>query len=88
VFYSLREAEVLIESWRRHFNTVRPDSSLGYVPPAPEATVPRSLNVVQRVGAPALGGAHRLNLTVAPKRSIHQQYPWITRWGQVNLWTA
>ena len=58
VFYSLREAEVLIERWRRHFNTVRPHSSLGYVPPAPEATVPRSLNVVQWVGAPALGGAH------------------------------
>lgn len=32
VFCSLREAEVLIESWRRHFNTVRPHSSLGYVP--------------------------------------------------------
>ncbi|MHB8284973.1 MAG: integrase core domain-containing protein, partial [Caulobacteraceae bacterium] len=71
VFYSLREAEVLIESWRRHFNTVRPHSSLGYVPPAPEATVPRSLNVVQRVGAPALRGAHPPTLTVAPKSSIH-----------------
>ena len=71
VFYSLREAEVLIERWRRHFNTVRPHSSLGYVPPAPEATVPRSLNGVQWVGAPALGGAHPPTLTVAPKRSIH-----------------
>jgi transposase InsO family protein len=71
VFYSLREAEVLIESWRQHFNTVRPHSSLGYVPPAPEATVPRSLNVVQWVGAPALGGAHPPTLTVALKRSLH-----------------
>ena len=35
-FDTLLEAKVLIERWRRHFNTVRPHSSLGYVPPAPE----------------------------------------------------
>lgn len=40
VFYSLREAQVLIERWRRHYNTVGPHSSLGYRPPAPEAFVP------------------------------------------------
>ena len=37
VFCSLREAQVLIEAWRRHYNTVRPHSALGYRPPAPEA---------------------------------------------------
>ena len=37
IFYSLAEAKVLIEAWRRHYNTVRPHSSLGYRPPAPEA---------------------------------------------------
>ena len=37
IFYSLAEARVLIEAWRRHYNTVRPRSSLGYRPPAPEA---------------------------------------------------
>jgi transposase InsO family protein len=41
IFYSLREAEVLIERWRRHYNTVRPHSALGYRPPAPEALLPR-----------------------------------------------
>ena len=40
VFYSIREAQILIESWRRHYNTVRPHSALGYRPPAPEAFVP------------------------------------------------
>ncbi len=40
VFYSLREAQILIENWRRHYNTVRPHSSLRYRPPAPEAFVP------------------------------------------------
>jgi putative transposase len=37
IFYSLAEAKVIIEAWRRHYNTERPHSSLGYRPPAPEA---------------------------------------------------
>jgi putative transposase len=37
VFHSLREAQLLTEAWRRHYNTVRPHSALGYRPPAPEA---------------------------------------------------
>ncbi len=40
IFYSLREAQVVIESWRRHFNQVRPHASLGYRAPAPEVVVP------------------------------------------------
>lgn len=39
IFYSLREAQVLIERWRVHYNQVRPHSSLGYRPPAPETIV-------------------------------------------------
>ena len=71
VFYSLREAEVLIESWRRHFNTVRPHSSLGYVPPAPEAVLPRSGTVALWPGAPALEGAPPANPDVALKPVLH-----------------
>ena len=37
IFYTLREAQVLIERWRREYNTIRPHSALGYRPPAPEA---------------------------------------------------
>ena len=40
IFYTLREAQIVIESWRRHFNTIRPHESLGYKPPAPEVVVP------------------------------------------------
>ncbi len=36
VFNTIAEAKVLIEQWRRHYNTVRPHSSLRYRPPAPE----------------------------------------------------
>jgi len=39
IFYTLKEAQIVIENWRRHYNTVRPHSSLGYQPPAPEALV-------------------------------------------------
>ena len=40
VFYTLREAQILIERWRHHYNTVRPHSALGYRPPAPESMMP------------------------------------------------
>jgi transposase InsO family protein len=39
VFYTLKEASVVIEQWRRHYNTVRPHSSLSYQPPAPEVII-------------------------------------------------
>jgi putative transposase len=37
IFYTLQEAQILIERWRDEYNTFRPHSSLGYQPPAPEA---------------------------------------------------
>ena len=36
IFYTLKEAQILIEQWRIHYNTIRPHSSLGYRPPAPQ----------------------------------------------------
>ncbi len=35
MFYSSREAQVVIGAWRQHDNRMRPHSSLGYRPPAP-----------------------------------------------------
>ncbi len=35
IFYTLRDATILIERWRQHYNTLRLHSSLGYRPPAP-----------------------------------------------------
>src|SRR5262249_13096452 len=40
IFYTLREAQIVIESWRRHYNTIRPHASIGYMPPAPEVFLP------------------------------------------------
>ena len=40
IFFTLKEAQVLVEQWRRHYNTIRPHSSLGYRPPAPQTMQP------------------------------------------------
>ena len=37
IFYTLKEAIIIIEMWRKEYNTIRPHSSLGYQPPVPEA---------------------------------------------------
>jgi len=37
IFYTLQEAQILIERWRKDYNSIRPHSSLGYRPPAPQA---------------------------------------------------
>ena len=39
LFYTLKEAQILIEQWRREYNHLRPHSSLGGRPPAPETIV-------------------------------------------------
>lgn len=40
IFYTLKEARIIIENWRKHFNTIRPHSALGWKPPNPEAIIP------------------------------------------------
>ncbi|MBB5518918.1 hypothetical protein FHS62_001735 [Amphiplicatus metriothermophilus] len=40
LFNHLIEAKIIIENWRRHYNTERPHTSLGYRPPAPETFHP------------------------------------------------
>ena len=42
IFYTLKATKVLIEGWRREYNTIRPYSSLGYKQPEPEAMQPSS----------------------------------------------
>jgi transposase InsO family protein len=43
IFTTMTEAQIIIEQWRREYNEVRPHSSLGYLPPAPEAKMAFSL---------------------------------------------
>ena len=51
IFNNLKEAEILIEKWRKECNGFRPHSALNYQPPAPSAVLPK----VQR--------SHHLRLT-------------------------
>ena len=39
IFYSLLEAQIIIEQWRKHYNIIRPHSALGFRPPAPETII-------------------------------------------------
>jgi putative transposase len=57
IFYTLKEAKTMIEAWRRHYNTMRPHSSLRYRPPAPE--------VVLWPASPASSGAPPATQTMA-----------------------
>jgi putative transposase len=40
IFYNLREAQIVIEQWPKHYNTIRPNSALNYKPPAPQTFAP------------------------------------------------
>jgi transposase InsO family protein len=44
IFYTLTEPKIVIERWRREYNTIRPHSALGYRPPAPAAISPAPLS--------------------------------------------
>ena len=46
IFYTLKEAQIIIEDWRSHYNTKRPHSALGSRPPAPETIVPMDPRLV------------------------------------------
>ena len=47
-FYSPKASQILIEKWRRHYNTKRPHSALGYRPPAPETILQMGQTPVMR----------------------------------------
>jgi putative transposase len=69
-FHTLREAEVLIEAWRRHYNTAKPHSALNYRPPAPEAMVARDVTLMPWPSAPAPQGARAASPAVASDRRV------------------
>src|SRR5262249_46238162 len=73
IFYTLREAQIVIESWRRHYNTIRPHASLGYKPPAPEVFMPAfaawPAALADRLRRPA-GATANLKLTFHPDHSV------------------
>ncbi len=63
IFYSLAAAKIVIESWRRHYDTKRAPSSLGYRPPASE---------VVQWPASRSGTASPATPNVAPRPAMHK----------------
>src|ERR671933_290358 len=72
---------IVIESWRRHYNTVRPHASLGYRPPAPEVFVPglAARPAPQRWPAPPAA------LPLAPRPTLNQHPNGTTQEGPIRL---
>ena len=54
IFYTLKEAQILIEQWREEYNNIRPHSSLSYQPPAPHAVLVKNTESVQKVSSSVL----------------------------------
>jgi transposase InsO family protein len=67
LFYSLKEAKIIIENWRRHYNGVRPHTSLGYRSPAPEVYVPGRT----ALPSPLVGAAPTAMLDLAIRPTLH-----------------
>jgi len=64
IFYTIKEAKVIIEKWRQEYNTFRPHSALEYLPPAPEAVLPPvDALLLTTVGSIFLGLENRRILT-------------------------
>ena len=57
IFFSLKEAQIVIEQWRNQYNTIRPHSSIGYRPPAPQH--------------PQAGSQHALGWTAVELFGLH-----------------
>ncbi len=80
IFRSLREAEIVVESWRRHHNMVWPHASLSHRPPASEVLIPA--RAIGLTAPPRTAPPDRLPM--APRPLPHQHPPRTTRWGPVS----
>ena len=77
IFYTLPEARIIVESWKRIYNTLRPQGSLGYRPPAPEVFLPQTA----WAAAPSQPASPP---TLAPRPSMHQHATRTTQWGLIK----
>ena len=73
IFYSLKEAQVVIERWRVHYNTVRPHSSLGYRPPAPQTILPKEMGHGDMENAARFPHLHTpdYDYRISSKKALH-----------------
>lgn len=77
IFYTLEEAKVHYRERRRHYNTVRPHSSLGYRPPAPQVFIPAH-------PASQPGPATPAALTLVPRPNLNYHSKRAARLGRAT----
>jgi hypothetical protein len=79
IFYSLKVATIVIEQWRKHYNTRRPHSSLNYRPPAPQTSAPAKLRDDVIISIPLVQPSGQLPISCsrvpAPFRQSHSLPP-------------
>jgi len=75
----LRDAQIIIESWRHHYNTIRPHASLGYKPPVPEVFTPAF--AAWPAALRPTGSAGHAGATANLKLTFHLD----TQWGPIRF---
>ena len=84
IFNSRREAQILIESWRRHHNAIRPHAAaLGYRPPAPEVIVVPAAAAAWPAAQPR--PAAPATRPLVPRPALNQHPTRTTRWEPVRI---
>jgi hypothetical protein len=76
IVYSLAEAKLLIEAWRRHYNTIRPSQQPRLPPPGTRNSFSAIVSFRFRFAPPAVGHGAGGNLTLTNNRT--------TRWGPIT----
>ena len=84
IFYTLREAQIVIESWRRHYNAVRPHASIGYRAPAPEVFVPALRRMAGCAIQTSSAGHASAGANASPKLTLPMDHPVGADHGQIS----
>lgn len=50
IFYTLKEAQIVVENSRKHYSTKRPHSSQGFPPPAAEVEITKEMKGAVETG--------------------------------------
>ena len=82
LLYTLKEVQILTERWRIHYNMVRPHSSLGGQPPAPETLRPVAVQVNIHPGPNEPGQVRGRS---GGRSEIHSLGRWPNKWGRSGM---
>ena len=95
VFYTLKEAKIVIESWRRHYNAIRPHASLGYRAPSGGVCACACAHRVAGCAIPTSSTGHaptgtetHHELTFKLDHAMGAGHIYLTHWGHARPYRA